>query len=197
MKIAICELESVSPYSQSRYHNTEMLDKENHDDYEKRTWRNRVNADKDGNIFIPPMAFANCIKQAAQFLALPIKGEGKANYTKHFASGIMVADALILPIKKDEVQGEWLFVPSDGKRGGAKRVSRCFPLIPEWRGQVKFYVLDNKITKEVFQKVLSEAGSLIGIGRFRPTNWGYYGRFKISDKDKNGRKIEGIKWEEQ
>ena len=94
---------------------------------------------------------------------------------------------LVLPETKDTVSGEWLFVPSDGMRGGGKRVSKCFPLIPRWNGTVKFVIFDNKITKEVFSRVLHEAGMLIGIGRFRPCNCGYYGRFSVED----------IKWEEK
>lgn len=38
MKIATVKLTSKAPYSQSRFHGTEKLDKELPDDYEKRTW---------------------------------------------------------------------------------------------------------------------------------------------------------------
>jgi len=187
MKIAICKLVSRSPYSQSRHHATDKLDKENSGDYEKRTWRERCNTTDDGHIFIPPMAFANCIKHAAKYLSISVPGEGKTKYTKHFEAGILVTEGLKLPENKEDVKGEWLFVPSDGRRGGTTRVSKCFPLIPEWKGTIKFLIFDNKITEEIFTKVLKEAGQLIGIGRFRPVNYGYYGRFSVED----------IKWEEQ
>lgn len=187
MKRAICTLVSASPYSQSKHHMTEKLNKENNDDYEKRTWRERCNTTDDDNIFIPPMAFSNCIKEAAKHLAISIPGEGKAKYTKHFEAGILVTDGVVLPVKKQDVKGEWVFVPSDGRRGGTTRVSKCFPLITEWKGKVEFMILDDKITKEIFEKVLREAGMLIGIGRFRPRNWGYYGRFIV----------EAIQWQEQ
>ena len=187
MRTVICKLVSASPYSQSKHHMTEKLDKENNDDYEKRTWRERCNTTEEGNIFIPPMAFANCIKHAAKHLSISIPGQGKSKYTKHFEAGILVTEGLVLPETKDEVKGEWLFVPSDGRRGGGTRVSKCFPLIPQWKGDVKFLIFDNKITKEIFAKVLREAGMLIGIGRFRPCNLGYYGRFTVED----------IKWEDQ
>ena len=86
---------------------------------------------------------------------------------------------MILPIKKEEVKGEWLFVPSDGVRGSGKRVDKCFPVIHEWGGEVTFYVLDETVTEEVFRNVLEQAGAFIGIGRFRPRNNGFYGRFKV------------------
>ena len=41
MKQVVASLKSVSPYCQGRFHNEEKLEKESHDDYEKRTWRKR------------------------------------------------------------------------------------------------------------------------------------------------------------
>jgi hypothetical protein len=168
-----------SPYSQSRYHGTEKDPKETHEDYEKRTWRNRVHANQDGQIFIPPMVFKNCLSNAAKFISMQIPGRGKSTYTKHFEAGILVMEGVPLPINKEEVEGEWLFVPADGVRGGTKRVMKCFPVIHEWEGNVNFYILDETITLEVFEYHLKEAGNFIGIGRFRPRRNGFYGRFQV------------------
>lgn len=185
MRIATATLESISPYSQSKHYETEKLGRssgtatESSKDYEARTWRDRCHVDGQGRIVIPPMAFKNALSEIARYLSVQIPGKGKSTYTKHFESGVMVLDGLTLPVKKDEVQGEWLFVPASGKRGDGKRVSKCFPLIPSWSGDVVFHILDDVITREVFEQHLAEAGNFIGIGRFRPRNNGYYGRFKV------------------
>ncbi|MBE0568909.1 MAG: hypothetical protein IH577_04460 [Deltaproteobacteria bacterium] len=179
MRTIVAKLKSVSPYSQSRHYVVDPLPKENKDKYEERTWRERVHATDDGYIYIPPMAFKNCLSEIAKFLGEQIPGKGKATYTKHFEAGVLVMDPIILPIKKTDVSGEWLFVPADGKRGGGNRVNRCFPIIHEWAGELKAYILDETITLEVFEKHLREAGNFIGIGRFRPRNNGYYGRFAV------------------
>jgi hypothetical protein len=157
----------------------EKLPKESHADYEVRTWRERCHADEHGMIFIPPMAFKLCIGQAAGFLGTKIPGRRNATYTKHFEAGIIVLDALPLGIRKEDVKGEWLFVPADGKRGGSTRVDKCFPLIPHWSGEVTFHILDGVITESVFGETLREAGNFIGLGRFRPISRGYYGRFEV------------------
>ena len=79
MKIATCKLQSISPYSQSRYHETPKLNKELDDDYRKRTWREYLHYDKEGQVYIPPMAFKNCLSEVAKFLGIQIPGKGKTN----------------------------------------------------------------------------------------------------------------------
>lgn len=178
MKTAVARLKSISPYSQGRYYTDPPKEpKETAKDYEHRTWRERLHYTKEGNVFIPPMAFKNCLSEGAKFNSRQIPGKGKSTYTKHFEAGVLVMEALILPIKKDLVRGEWRFVPSDGIRGSGKRVEKCFPVIDEWGGEVTFYVTDETITKDVFQETLSESGSFIGVGVFRPRNNGFFGRF--------------------
>ena len=93
----------------------------------------------------------------------------------------MVIDPIMLGRKVDEVPPEELFVPADCKRGSGRRVTRVFPLISSWKGSTVVHVIDETITEEVLRKHLTEAGNLIGMGRFRPRNNGYYGRFKLVD----------------
>jgi len=180
MSVARCELESLSPYGQSRYYETPKKQGENAKEYEARTWRDRCHVDPDGFILMPPMAFKNCISEAAKYMAMQIPGKGKATYTKHFEAGVMVVEGITLPIKKADVEGLWLFVPASGRRGDSKRVSKCFPVVQKWKGTVEFHVLDEVITEEVFASHLETAGQFIGLGFFRPRNNGYFGRFKVS-----------------
>lgn len=179
MKTAIAHLKSSSPYSQSAYYKTPALEKESKADYEARTWRDKCHTTEDGYIYIPPMSFKNCITEAAKYLSVQIPGKGKATYTKHFEAGVLVMQPMPLPIKKEDVKGEWLFVPTSGKRGDGKRVEKCFPVIHHWEGKVEFLIFDETITEKVFTHHLEEAGKFIGIGRFRPRNNGFYGRFSV------------------
>lgn len=179
MKVAICSLESAAAYSQSRFYMVDKKEKESPDDYEKRTWRERMHVTEKGQVFIPPMAFKNALDGAAALLSMKIKGKNMQTYTKHFVAGVMVHEPVVLPIKKEDVPGQWLFVPSDGKKGGSKRVMKCFPRIDEWKAEVTFFVYDDTITEEIFSKHLIEAGRLVGIGYFRPARGGYWGRFTV------------------
>lgn len=189
MKTAIAYLKSTAPYQQSKHYNVPKLQGENAADYERRTWRERLHANEDGNVFIPPMAFKNCLSDAAKYLSLQIPGKGKSLYTKHIEAGVLVVDPLVLPLKKDDVQENWLFVPADGKRGGSKRVEKCFPIIHSWEGEVPFLIFDEVVLNEheridgrsvsAFEHILIESGKFVGVGSFRPRNNGYFGRFKL------------------
>src|SRR5215467_9643981 len=119
---AICHLKSLSPISFSKHYELEKLDKESANDYEKRTWRERCHYDKDGVVFIPPMAFKWAIADDGKFLGEKIAGRRGATFTKHFESGVLVLDGLSLGVKKDDIECEQLFVSSDGKHGSGSRV---------------------------------------------------------------------------
>jgi hypothetical protein len=180
MKTCIAHLESTSTYSQSRHYDTPKHEKESSADYEDRTWADRLHVNEDGFVFIPPMAFKNALSEAAKFLSVQIPGKGKATYTKHFEAGVLVIDPLVLPVKKSDVVRESYFVPADGRRGSGKRVTKHFPAIPHWSGAVTIHVLDETITQSVLREHLEQAGKFIGIGRFRPRNNGFYGRFSVT-----------------
>jgi len=186
VRICTASLKSTTAYSQSRMHDTPKLEKERPDEYELRTWRAKAHVE-NGEIYIPPMGFKQALDTAAKRLGLQIPGKGKSTYTKHFLSGVLVMDKLMTGHQIADCTGDWINANSDGVRGSGKRVKRCFPTIPNWAGDIPFYILDDVIDKSVFERALSEAGSFIGIGRFRPENGGFYGRFEVT----------GMRWTEQ
>ncbi len=182
MRTAHATLESISPYSQSTFFTSTKKEKETHDDFEKRCWRERMHVDASGIVYIPSMSLKYAIDEACKRLALQVPGEGKTRYTKFFEAGYFLANPPSLGIKAEDVEGEWLWVSSTGKKGkdGGTRVRRCFPTMPKWKAECEFILLDDKIPEDVFLKCLESAGLFVGIGRFRPENQGYYGRFKVA-----------------
>lgn len=176
---AVCHLKGMSRYSQSRPIPTKRGDKETANDHEERTWRERLHVNADGEVIITPMTFKNALSEAARYNPRQIPGKGKTTYTKHIEAGVMVIAPSPLGIKAEDVPGERVFVPSDGRRGGSSRVWKIFPYIDAWECYVEFHILDKLVTQEVFTPILKEAGRFIGIGRFRPRNNGFYGRFDV------------------
>jgi hypothetical protein len=184
---ATFKLVGLSSYSQSRPMLEEYLPNESHDDYRKRTWREHLHVDKNGEVFIPPGAIKNCLSEGAKFMNISVPGKGKATYTKHFEAGVAVIEPIALGVKKEDVESETLFLPADGRRGSGKRVWKTYPIMYEWGGDVEVLVLDETVlqtskrdvNKTVLQEVIEGSGQYIGLGRFRPRNNGYYGRFSI------------------
>jgi hypothetical protein len=126
------------------------------------------------------MSIKNCLSLAAKRLGMKVVGKGQKTYGGYFASGILVVDPVMLEIKKDDVVGEKLFLPADGKPGSGSRVTKIYPRIEHWKGTANVLILDQIITEKVFAKHLEEAGKYIGLGRFRPERGGFYGRFKVA-----------------
>jgi hypothetical protein len=190
MRIAAVKIEGAAPYSASKVIDPEevpKLAKEGYDDYEQRTWRYRLH-EENGQAFIPAMAFKLALDEAAKRFAGKIQGQGNATWKKYFEAGVLVGAHLPLPgVTRDGVASERLFVPSDGVKGGGKRVWKKFPIVHKWGGTVEFSVLDDKITARVFEDSVRAAFSFIGIGRFRPERGGLYGRAMVKS----------IKWSEQ
>jgi len=180
MKTAIIQIKGVSPLSQSQAIRSERETQEPYAKFEERTWRERINVDSKGMAVIPAMAFKNCLSSVAKYLSMKVPGKRQATFTKHFEAGIIVEAAMPLGVAAVDVSGEWIFVPSDGRRGGGSRVWKCFPVFATWGGQITVHIIDDAITEEVFEEHLRKAGNFIGVGRFRPQNNGFYGRFSVA-----------------
>lgn len=185
MPTAIATLKSVSPYSQSRYLLDKKASNEDYDAFEQRIWRQRAHVmgkgPDEGKVFIPPMSFKQSLDSAAKYAS--IKKKGSATYTKHFVSGVICMDPLVLPLTRDELDyfaGPMSSTGEKGKSGGSV-VTRIYPVIPEWSGDVTFHIIDDELNPKIFRQVLEIAGRNIGIGRFRPQNGGFNGRWTVED----------------
>ena len=180
MRTAVCHLISTSPYSQSKAFEIDRLEGETLDAKESRTWREKCHSLPDGRVFIPPMAFTLALQYAAKRMGLKIPGGGNKTYSKTFQGGVLCIDPIVLPNLKSEVACERVHVNADGVRGSGKRVFKNFPLIAEWKGQLVVQILSDEIPENVFETTLDYAGKFAGIGRFRPENGGYLGRFQAT-----------------
>ena len=177
---------SDSPYSQSKMHEAEKLSKERPDDYEVRTWREKCSTDSNDQIVIPAMALKFSLAAAAKKLGMQIPGRGKATFTKYFEADVICVDNPPLGVQKDAVESVRINANADGVRGSGKRVWRTFPVIPKWESEATFMIMDETITREVFEEVFTAAGMGIGIGRFRPEKGGINGRFSATSFEWNG-----------
>lgn len=181
--VATLTIEGISPYSQSRGHDAAKLPGERPEDYDIRTWREKMNtADRNGErtVVIPAHGIMQAFASAAKYSKRQIPGQGKATWTKKFEAGIMLMEDPSLNIHPDDVVSIAISANADGVRGSGKRVTRRFPIMPAWSATFEVYILDPIITEEVFREMVTIAGMFIGFGRFRPEKGGLNGRFKIT-----------------
>lgn len=185
MLVATAKLIGVADLMFGKHVPELKADDETHEQREQRTWKQKVHLTKEGQCYLPPFALKNGLESAARWLSLKIPGEGHKTFTKRFVAGVLVSDKLLLfdkvgkPIGLDAVEPVPIFAPSDGKRGGPKRVFRIFPTIHDWQTDVVIHVFDNKITANVMERHLKTVGQFIGFGSMRVENGGINGRFAI------------------
>jgi len=162
--------------------------KETHDAYEKRTWRLRCHTTNEGNLYIPSLALKRMLENTAGYQNERIKGKGMQTWKKKFEAGVAVENDMVLldadgnPISAEGVQGISRMVPSDGKRGGATRVKRTFPIVaPPWQGEISILLLDPGVQRDKVEEYLRFGGIVNGLGMWRPQKGGSYGRFTVEE----------------
>jgi hypothetical protein len=181
-RICIAEIKGLSPYSQSKVMESAKQPKESGDAYDERCWREHAHVDSKGICYIPAAAFKKSLEGAATRLRERIPGKGQSEFGKHFKGGVMIMENPSLGVKAKNLKCEKIYANADGKSGSGSRVWRRYPLFQNWSCTVRFVILDDTITKEVFERHLEEAGHVVGIGRWRAENGGMYGRFLAKTK---------------
>jgi hypothetical protein len=186
MKVTTAQLtlQSLSPYSQSRYHEEPKLKGELADAYDRRTWKSHCLFQRIGKknvMMIPAHGFIQTMIAAAKYSKKQIPGQGKATWTAKFQAGIMIMDDIPTSVEEKDIQFCDIYANADGIRGSAKRVMRRYPLVGWWMAMFPVTILDPIITQEVFREIVDLAGMFVGLGRFRPEKGGFNGRFRIAD----------------
>ena len=176
MKQYIAHLQSITPYSQGRNHNTPR-ERESDDAYAERTALQRMHTSM-GKIVIPPMAFHLCLQETASYIKMKIKGQGTSTYTKNFIRGLLFNEPVILDKTLEDCRIEKVFVPAQPNKPGS-RVWKYYPVLDTWEAMVPFIVVDELLTKEILKRHWEMAGVITGIGVWRPINRGLWGKFKL------------------
>lgn len=177
------DIQGIAPLSFGKAISTVRAQGEDHEAFDERNWKERCHFDDKGEVFVPPMMMKRCLEKAASMLSESVPGKGKATFTKHFLSGILIADPIFVGVNIANVPGERLYMNADGKRGSGTRVWRRFPQIVKWNGHVIVHVLDPLLQdrpEKIFEYA-GHAGQFVGLGRFAPRVGGYYGRFTASN----------------
>ena len=201
MKTAVIEIEGIAPYSASAQHSTPHIEGEDHDTYDKRTWREKAHVHADGRVYIPGISLAKGLVSTAMQLGDKVPGRGAKRWGSVFKSGLMSPSPIDLlqppesrvvtsdvtpnkgwkPILKDELQYVDVFCDATPGKPSGGRVWRRFPIVHQWSGTATILVINDTITEAVLMRHLELCGQINGLGRWSPRASGEFGRFKVLD----------------
>lgn len=161
-------IEGITPYSASRHFEDEILKGETKDSHEKRRWREKAHTDDNGMVYIPGVSFKMALDRTSSLLKEKIKGKGNQTYTGLFQSGIAAMSDVVLGINIKDVKAISLYCNADGKRGSGTRVTRWFPYLPQWGGDLDMRIFNDTIPEDIFERYFEQSGLIAGVGRGRP-----------------------------
>ena len=168
MRMCRIKIKSITPYSASRPVDIERNKSEGHEEFDKRIWREKAHFTKDEDVFIPGVSFKLALDEVASMLNEKIKGKGNQTYGKIVSTATVAMSDLFIGVKKSDLKSITIFANLDGKRGGTVRGNRTFPIVPSWEGSVDFQIFNDELPAEVFERYMTQAGLLTGVGRGRP-----------------------------
>lgn len=133
----------------------------------------------NGRIYTPATHIRGALVNAGK--ALKVKGQGKATYSKLFASMVMVVPELIEHKKvngKLDIQIDRTVNPNTKGQNMTRR-----PRLKDW--ELEFEIeAEDEIPKEVLMEGLERAGKYVGIGDWRPATKGIHGKFIVTKFEK-------------
>lgn len=168
---------------------------ETHDEYDIRCCKERCHSLPDGRVIVPPIAFRQVGESAAKLRSESVPGKGAAKFTQRFKTGLMldptapptvvyrIIDGEEQAVTLDNIDVHRVMVPSDGRRGGTKRVPRNFPEVdPPWVVHVSLIVVDLDLMAhpDVLTRCFETGGIQVGIGCNRAErSGGDHGSFRV------------------
>ena len=150
----------------------QWVEKKASEDWEKEALK-KLYVNAKGVIYQPSTHIEMSLIDAGK--KIKVKGQGKATYSKLFGSMVSIEEFEI-PHKKQDYEIFKCLVVIPSTKG---RVMRYRPKFNEW--VLEFHVIfEEEIPKEVIKEALEIAGKYVGIGDWRPSKKGKFGKFQVT-----------------
>lgn len=129
--------------------------------------------DKDGSFFIPSEHIRGAMITAGTYVKSKVGAQTKS--MKSVVAGMFFIQEEKIPFKPfDEIDKR-----SAVNKNVKARVIVVRPRWNEWQASFTLLVDNDSIAQAMIENILTYAGNNVGIGSYRPTNNGMFGRFKI------------------
>jgi len=127
----------------------------------------------DGPCFIPAEQIRGALINAGSYVKAKVGGRSKSMKVIVAAMFMVSPEEIHLP-EYDAIDKR-----SAVNRNVKARVIVVRPRWNQWSAEFTLSIDENTITKETITQIIEYAGRYVGIGSFRPTNNGLFGRFQL------------------
>lgn len=127
----------------------------------------------EGKCFIPSEHLRQSLIQAGTFMKSKVGVRTKSMKSIVASTFMVEPDEIIIP------DYQAIDKRSTVNRNNKARVMVIRPKWAEWGAEFTLNVLEPTITDETVSKLITFAGLYIGIGSYRPTNNGMFGKFEL------------------
>lgn len=136
--------------------------------------------DEEGKLVQPATHLIASLKKAGAKFQIP--GQGKLTFKNLMGSGAVIIepDMILHENQKWEIDRRPVVIRSGAQRS---RIVRSRPMLKEWALVFNIEYDEDEIPKSVLNEVLVYAGKRVGIGDFRPSVGGSFGRFIVTQFD--------------
>lgn len=184
MKIYKVEIKGTTPYMQHR------MDDKKLEDWEKERGKiiERDNIAKEdliraefhcyrnnGEYFLPAEHIRGALINAGAFV------KAKVGNSRKSMKNIVAAMFFVKPLEIKMPDFDEIDKRSAVNRNIKGRVIVIRPKWNNWRAKFNLMIDNDTITDGTIKSILEYAGKYVGIGSFRPTNNGMFGRFEIEE----------------
>lgn len=131
--------------------------------------------DENGKPYLPTEQIRGSFINAGSFVKAKV-GNAKKSMKN------IVAGMFYIKQEKIKLPDNWIIDKRSAVNRNVKaRIITIRPKWEKWEAEFTLIVDNDTITDEIVKKVIEYAGQYCGIGSFRPTNNGMFGRFKINN----------------
>jgi len=142
-----------------------------HDDTVRAEYRCYRNP--DGKCYIPADQLRCSFINAGAYIKSKVGGRGKSMKQLVAAMFTITPEQIIIP-DYDVIDKR-----STVNRNVKARIITIRPKWTEWEPEFTLLVAEKSITTDMVRNVIEYAGNYVGIGSYRPTNNGMFGRFEL------------------
>lgn len=134
----------------------------------------KLYSDKNGALYIPGANLYAAIIDAGKFHKAG-KSKITTNKTSLIPAGVMITEIIcLIDCKGWEVDSRSVVIPSTGGRIMCHR-----PRVDAWKIPFTLEIDDRVFSPQLVRAILDDAGSKVGLGDYRPSRKGPFGRFKV------------------